>query len=68
MDESDLYSGLDLLEGPSQLSPFDAVLAATALRRGWALASADQAFTDVGGLSRLDLQSPAFLETARELG
>jgi len=67
-EESDLYSGLDLLEGPSQLSPLDAVLAATALRRGWALASADRAFAEVGGLSRLDPQTPAFLEAARELG
>jgi predicted nucleic acid-binding protein len=40
-----------VLVGPSEgLGPFDAVLAATARRRGRALASADRSFGTVEGL------------------
>lgn len=67
-EEGELYQGLDLFEGSSGLSAFDAVLAATALGRGFALASADRAFAQVVGLAHLDPQSPAFLGMARELG
>jgi hypothetical protein len=67
-EESELFQGLDLFEGSGGLSPFDAVLAATALRRGWALASADRAFANVVGLSHLDPSAPVFLAAAREFG
>ncbi len=42
-DETELLQGLQLYRASSALSP-SGVLAATALGRGWALASADQAF------------------------
>ncbi len=61
-DEEDLFVGLGLFEASSQLGPFDAVLAATALRRGWALASADRSFGHVGGLVYLDPSSATFLD------
>ncbi len=66
VEEAELVKGLDLFEATPQLSPFDAVLAATALRRGHALASADRAFAQVSGLPHLDPQSEAFLSAAQE--
>ncbi|MGC1908700.1 MAG: type II toxin-antitoxin system VapC family toxin [Candidatus Dormiibacterota bacterium] len=67
-EEPELVSGLELFAASTSLSPFDAVLAATALHRGWALASADRALAKVLGLSHLDPQSEAFLSSARALG
>ena len=67
-DESDLLDGLDLFGVSGDLGSFDAVLAATALRRGWALASADKSFRQVGSLVHLDPSSPAFLEQVRAFG
>jgi predicted nucleic acid-binding protein len=60
-DEDDLSHGLNIFEATASLGPFDAVLAAVALRRHWALASADQSFGDVDGLRHLDPSSPTFL-------
>jgi hypothetical protein len=67
VEESELLSGLDLFQGSPDLSPFDAVLAATALHRGWALASADRAFAKVAGLAHLDPKAEGFLDGARAL-
>jgi hypothetical protein len=68
VEESELLSGLELFAASAALSPFDAVLAATALHRGFALASADRAFAKVAGLSHLAPESEAFLSSARALG
>ncbi|MGH7759299.1 MAG: PIN domain-containing protein [Candidatus Dormibacteria bacterium] len=65
-DETELFQGLQLFRASSELSPFDAVLAATALGRGWAPASADRAFAAVPGLAHLDPSRPTFLSAARE--
>ena len=59
--EDDLSEGLDIFETTAGLGPFDAVLATVALRRHWALVSADQSFGDVVGLRHLDPSSPNFL-------
>jgi hypothetical protein len=67
-DEEDVVGGLDLFAGVSSLGPFDAVLAAAARRRGWALASADRSFGDVRGLAYLDPSSPTFLDEVRAAG
>ncbi|HUY57157.1 MAG TPA: type II toxin-antitoxin system VapC family toxin [Candidatus Micrarchaeaceae archaeon] len=68
VEEPELTLGLELFADSAPLSPFDAVLAATALHRGWALASADRAFAGVLGLSHLDPQEETFLSAARALG
>ncbi|MHB8293466.1 MAG: type II toxin-antitoxin system VapC family toxin [Acidimicrobiales bacterium] len=64
-DEDDLFRGLDLFQDSDDLGAFDAVLAATALRRKWALASADSSFRQVDDLVHLDPSSPTFLEDIR---
>jgi uncharacterized protein len=64
----DLMEGLDLFETSKRLGAFDAVLAASARRQGWALASADAAFEAVQGLRHLNPASPTFLDEARETG
>ena len=64
-DEDDLFAGLALFQDSADLGPFDAVLAATALRRKWALASADRSFEQVDGLAYLDPSSPRFLHDVR---
>lgn len=64
-DEEDLLQGLDLFADTDGLGPFDAELAVAALRRGWALASADRSFARVSGLTYLDPSSPTFLDDAR---
>ncbi len=64
----DLLEGLELFRRSRVLGAFDAVLAVTARRRGWALASADRAFRHVRGLHHLDPASPAFVEEARAAG
>lgn len=67
-DEGDLAIGLDLFAADHHLGAFDAVLAAAAARRDWALASADRAFASVAGLQALDPASPGFLDAARLAG
>jgi uncharacterized protein len=64
IDEEDLLEGLDLFERTASLGAFDAVLAATAVRRGWSLASADRSFGQVRRLHWLDPSSPDFLSAA----
>lgn len=64
-DDDDLTTGLRLFESTRRLGPFDAVLAATALRRDWALASADRSFTEVTELRYLDPSSEDFLAAAQ---
>jgi predicted nucleic acid-binding protein len=64
-EEEDLFDGLDLFERTSDLGPFDAVLAATAARRRWPLASADKSFQRVDRLKWLDPSSPDFVNVAR---
>lgn len=64
-DEDDLFRGLELFQGSEALGAFDAVLAATALRRQWALASADRSFAQVEALVHLDPSSPTFLADVR---
>ncbi|MHB8288634.1 MAG: type II toxin-antitoxin system VapC family toxin [Acidimicrobiales bacterium] len=61
-DEDDLVHGLEIFEATASLGSFDAVLGAVALRRRWALASADRSFGDVNGLRHLDPSSPTFLD------
>ena len=61
-DEDEHVRCLEILEGAASLGPSDAVLVDVALRRGWALASADQSFDDVDGLRRLDPSSHTFLD------
>ena len=67
-DRDDLLEGLGLLEVLEGLGPFDAVLAAAARRRGWALASADRSFGQVPDLTYLDPASPTFTDHARAVG
>lgn len=67
-DQDDLFEGLGLFEVLDGLGPFDAVLAAAARRRGWALASADRSFEQVAGLTYLDPASPTFTDDARSVG
>ncbi|MGH9090535.1 MAG: type II toxin-antitoxin system VapC family toxin [Acidimicrobiales bacterium] len=67
-DQEDLLEGLGLFRDAVHLGPFDAVLAATARRRGWALASADRSFGEVGGLVHLDPSSVSFLDQALAAG
>ncbi len=64
-DDGDLFDGLGLFEASHDLGAFDAVLAAAALRRGWALASADRSIGQVVGLAHLDPSSPTFLDQVR---
>lgn len=67
-DDDDLSEALDLFERSPKLGAFDAVLAATARRRGWALASADRAFSGVDDLTHLNPLVSSFLDEARRLG
>jgi predicted nucleic acid-binding protein len=67
-DEDDLFEGLGLFKDSDDLGPFDGVLAATALRREWAVASADHSFGQVDGLVYLDPSSPTFLDDVRAAG
>jgi predicted nucleic acid-binding protein len=66
--EGDLFDGLDVYEHTESLGPFDAVLAATAVRRGWPLASADHAFQNVGRLKWLDPSATDFIKDATASG
>lgn len=67
-EQEDLLEGLDLFGRSGSLGAFDAVLAATARRRGWALASADRSFGQVEGLVHLQPSSATFLDQARAAG
>jgi uncharacterized protein len=67
-DAEDLFDGLDIFEGSPALGAFDAVLAASARRRGFALASADRAFGKVASLTHLDPTLASFLDDARNTG
>lgn len=67
-EQEDLFGGLDLFASSDGLGAFDAVLAATALRRGWALASADRSFSHVHGLFHLDPSTATFLDRVRRVG
>ena len=67
-EEEDLFGGLDLFASSDGLGAFDAVLAATALRRGCALASADRSFSHVHGLLHLDPSTATFLDRVRRVG
>jgi hypothetical protein len=67
-EHEDLLEGLDLFGRSKSLGPFDAVLAATARRRGWALASADRSFGRVDGLVYLSPSSSTFLDQVRVSG
>lgn len=59
----DLADGFALFERSGSLGPFDAVLAATARRRGCqALVSADAAFAGIRGLRHLDPGRADFVE------
>lgn len=60
-DEAALDVGLALYED-GKLGCFDAVLAATTMRDGATLVSADGAFGGVDGLRHLDLASPSFFD------
>lgn len=62
MERGELEDGLALFQGSEVLGAFDAVLAAIAQHRGWVLASADQAFGSVAGITVLDPASPSFLD------
>jgi uncharacterized protein len=64
----DLLEGLELYRRISSLGSFDAVLAVTAQRRGWSLASADRGFARVPGLTHLNPASSSFLESVRIAG
>ena len=67
-DEEDLLHGLDLFGASADLGPFDTVLAATALRRSWSLASADRAFGRIDHLFYLDPSAPTFFDDVRAAG
>ncbi len=56
--------GLRIFRMEPSFGAFDAVLAATAWRRGCALTSADRSFRSVDGLICLDLSAPTFLAQA----
>jgi uncharacterized protein len=67
-DFDDLVDGLELFRRVTSLGSFDAVLAVTARRRGWPLASADRAFSRVSGLTHLHPASSSFLESVSATG
>jgi uncharacterized protein len=67
-EQEDLVEGLVLFGASESLGPFDAVLAATARRRGWALASADRSFGQVDGLVHLNPSSATFLDQVGTVG
>jgi predicted nucleic acid-binding protein len=67
-DAEDLVEGLELFADERSLSPFEAVLAATARRRDWSVASADPSFAKVPGLKYLDPASAEFLTWAIAFG
>ena len=69
VDAEDLAAGLDLYERVDALGAFDAVLAATARRRGAdALVSADAAFAKIVDPHHLDPAAVGFIEALDRLG
>ncbi len=61
VEAPDLLAGLTLFETSGGLGPFDAVLAAVAVRRGArGLVSADAGFTGIRGVHHLDPAAPGF--------
>ncbi len=69
VDHDDLRGGLDLFERMDGLGAFDALLAATAQRRGAAaLISADVAFARVVDPHHLDPAAPDFAKKLARLG
>lgn len=54
VDELDLKRGLELFDRTASLGAFDCVLAATAMRRGASLVSADNGFSQIDGLAALN--------------
>jgi predicted nucleic acid-binding protein len=61
-DSEDLMEGLTLYEASPRIGAFDAVLAAAAKRRGWALVSTDDGFSEISGLVHLNPALPEFLQ------
>ena len=69
VDHEDLTAGLELFERIDGLGAFDALLAATAQRRGAdALISTDAAFANVSAPRHLDPAAPDFTTTLDRLG
>ncbi len=64
-EQEDLLEGLDPFGSDEGLGAFDAVLAATALRRGWALVSADRSFSHVHDLFYLVPSGPVVSHVPR---
>lgn len=67
-DGDDVSEGLALFEISPRLGAFDAVLAAAARRRGCAVVSTDEGFSEVSGLLHLNPSAPGFHETVLNLG
>lgn len=67
-EADDLLEGLQLFEATVELGALDAVLAATARRRGWALGSADRGFGRVEGLVHVDPTSPTLHDDVLQFG
>lgn len=67
-DIDDLLEGLALFEETDAVGASDAVLAATARRRGCSLVSADRAFGRVDGLTQLNPGSAHFDDDVLDAG
>jgi predicted nucleic acid-binding protein len=67
-DTADHLEGLRIFEQTEQLGSFDCLLAALARRRGWALASADRAFSSVEGLRHLNPAAEGFADAVHGAG
>jgi hypothetical protein len=67
-EPADLFDGLDLFENSTSLGSFDAVLAAVARRRGWAIASADVEFGRIDGLLYHNPATTTFLQDLMTMG
>ena len=59
-EAADLLHGVTLFEENPHVGAFDAILAATAVRRSAQLASADNAFSSVPGLAHVTPGTPQF--------
>lgn len=67
-DDDDLAEGLELFRSSKRLGPLGAVLAATARRRGHALASADHAFRHIDGLVTIDPAARTYVDDLHAAG
>lgn len=67
-DLDDLMEAIELFRRSTSVGALDAVLAVTARRRDWSLASADRGFARISGLAHLNPASPTFLESIRAVG